>query len=176
MFVILFGVSNAYSAAEQSRGLLLSRFPIVTTGPKGQRVQLSIAVSGDEFKAINLEDKRAIEVFIPRSEQATNYTQKIILQKGSIASGLLSTILADIRSCGRVIEDVESRPGTFTVSTLIAVRTHRDRLELVAVQYYAGSTQFAGLQYTVLLDACNEHEALVKVKSFFAHNVSVVHY
>lgn len=181
MILCMLCATPSLHSAAGPRGNVRTFIPLVTTAPQGERIKIEITVSMSDFKAINLEDKGSIEEFIPRAEQPGTNTQKIIIRKGSAASGLSRAVLAEVKAGasapgGKIIEETEARPSGYTVNMLIATRTKNGVPELVAVQCFIGPRSGAVVQYTVSLNAFSEADALAKVKSFMENNISAIKY
>ena len=141
---------------------------------KNERVKLYLNIPSYEFRVVGHEDKGEFREFASRTADAGRSTHTVSLKKGSIASGLSRAIVADIKKCGTVLEETEEPNAGYTITTLIAKRVVNGRPELVAVRFYAGPANFGGFQYVVSLNAFSEQDALAKIRSFLANNVSIV--
>lgn len=172
---LLGSIALLYTAAGR-RGKVDSLLPFVTSAPRGKNIGLSISVPG-EFQPVKLYNQAPIKEFQSRDEPRS---EKIILQKGTVASGAARAQLAKVKASaaagGSIIEETVRPVDNYTVTTLIATQLSGGQPELIATYLYTGPSAFAGLQYSISLQRLSQDEAVAKVKHFVANNVSVQHY
>jgi hypothetical protein len=180
IYLILYPLNNALA------GDLIYVLPIDKSLKEGERVMLTVKIP-ESFRALQTTEqftKTGISTFIPNSDKkTTEWTELLIVHNLPLGmktdiKGLIGGMVQEFRETDpkfKLMDQGYADMGSFTAGKFAMKYTPaKNRTQVSVVQYYCGSQECSGVNYSVILKSNEDADALLKKMTEFLETNKII--